>query len=72
MPLLIFITFLIHLMVPLYVMDALKNFMNTKNIKHLYWKIMYSFIMLEMIILSIYAMGLVYNEFTELVWKTKN
>lgn len=46
--------------------------MDTKNIKYLYWKIMYSFIMLEMVIFSIYAMTLVYNEFTELVWKTKN
>lgn len=69
---LIFITLLIHLMVPLYVMDILKNFMDTKNIKYLYWKIMYSFIMLEAIILAIYAMSQVYNEFTELVWKTKN
>lgn len=33
---------------------------------------MYSFIMLEAIIFSIYAMSQVYNEFTELVWKTKN
>lgn len=69
---LIFITLLIHLMVPLYVIDILKNFMDTKNIKYLYWKIMYSFIMLEAIIFSIYAMSQVYNEFTELVWKTKN
>ena len=72
MPFLIFITLLIHLMVPLYVIDALKNFMNTKNIKYLYWKIMYSFIIFEMIILCIYGMTQVYNEFTELVWKTKN
>lgn len=64
MPFLIFITLLIHLMVPLYVIDALKNFMNTKNIKYLYWKIMYSFIMFEMIILCIYGMTQVYNEFT--------
>nr|DAK62413.1 MAG TPA: hypothetical protein [Caudoviricetes sp.] len=72
MPFLIFITLLIHLMVPFYVIDALKNFMNTKNIKYLYWKIMYSFIIFEMIILCIYGMTQVYNEFTELVWKTKN
>lgn len=72
MAFLIFITLLIHLMVPLYVIDILKNFMKTDKIKHLYWKIMYSFIMLEAIIFSIYAMAQVYNEFTELVWKTKN
>ena len=72
MPFLIFITRLIHLMVPLYVMDALKCFMKANKIKYLYWKIMYSFIMLEMVILSIYGMTQVYNDFTELVWKTKN
>lgn len=72
MPFLIFITLLIHLMVPLYVIDALKNFMKTDKIKYLYWKIMYSFIMLEMIILCIYGMSQIYNDFTELVWKTKN
>ena len=33
---------------------------------------MYSFIIFEMIILCIYGMTQVYNEFTELVWKTKN
>ena len=69
MTFLIFITLLIHLMVPLYVIDALKIFMNTENIKNLYWKIMYSFIMLELIILSIYAMTHVYNDFNDIVWK---
>lgn len=72
MKFLIFITIIIHLFVPCYVMEIIKCFMDTKNIKYLYWKIMYSFIIFEMIILCIYGMTQVYNEFTELVWKTKN
>lgn len=72
MTLIIITGILIQLIIPVFVIESLSCFMNTKKIKYLYWKIMYSFIMLEMIILSIYAMGLVYNEFTELVWKTKN
>ena len=69
MTFLIFVAIIIHLIVPQYVIEALKCFMNTKNIKYLYWKIMYSFIMLEIVIFSIYAMTLVYNDFNNLVWK---
>lgn len=69
---LIFITLLIHLMVPHFIIEIIKCFVDKPKIKHLYWKIIYSFIMLEAIILGIYIMTLVYNDFNDLVWKTKN
>ena len=72
MKFLIFITIIIHLFVPCYVMEIIKCFIGKPKIKYLYWKIMYSFIIFEMIILCIYGMTQVYNEFNELVWKTKN
>ena len=72
MTFLIFITIIIHFFVPCYVMEIIKCFVSKPNIKYLYWKIMYSFIIFEMIILCIYGMTQVYNEFNELVWKTKN
>lgn len=72
MTFLIFLTIMIHFIITCYIMEIIKCFVDKPKIKYLYWKIMYSFIMLEMIIYPIYALSQIYNEFIELLWKTKN